>query len=261
MAKKPIVEVDGLAKSFTHKGRAEQVLADISLRVEQGEIVSLLGQSGCGKSTLLNLIGGFTVPDKGTIHVGGEPVRRPRISCQMLFQDYGLLPWRTVRANVDLGLLSLQLNASERQERIRRYLALVGLEDKGDWFPHQLSGGMKQRVALARALALQPSVLLMDEPFAALDTFNRYYLQDELLRIQEAEGTTVILVTHDIDEAVYLSDKVLIMEANPGRICKELAIPFMKPRDRGDGNFQHYRKLILEAFRLTGVLPAEEYSI
>lgn len=261
MAKKPIVEVDGLAKSFAHKGKAEQVLADITLQVEQGEIVSLLGQSGCGKSTLLNLIGGFAAPDEGSIHVNGELVRKPRISCQMLFQDYGLLPWRTVKANIDLGLVSLQLSASERSERIARYLTLVGLEDKGDWFPHQLSGGMKQRVALARALALQPAVLLMDEPFAALDTFNRYYLQDELLRIQEAEGTTVILVTHDIDEAVYLSDKVLIMEANPGRISKELSIPFMKPRDRGDSNFQHYRKLILEAFRLTGALPTEEYSI
>ncbi|WP_020619520.1 ABC transporter ATP-binding protein [Paenibacillus daejeonensis] len=257
----PIVEVKNVSKGFAHKGHKELVLSSISLTVHEGEILSLLGQSGCGKSTLLNLIGGFDKADDGTIRISGRDMVRPQLDCQMLFQDYGLLPWRSVEANVELGLLNLNLHKKERSDRVGHYLALVGLEDKAEWFPHQLSGGMKQRVALARALAVQPTLLLMDEPFAALDTFNRYYLQDELLRIQRQEGTTVILVTHDIDEAVYLSDAVLIMDARPGTIRREVRLQMMKPRDRGDGHFQHYRKVILETFRLTGALPSEEFTI
>ncbi|GBF76300.1 hypothetical protein PA598K_04759 [Paenibacillus sp. 598K] len=255
------MEVKDLNKSFAFKGRRTQVLSDISLRVEKGEMISLLGPSGCGKSTLLNMIGGFDRPDSGIVRVAGREVLRPERDCQMLFQDYGLLPWRSVAANIELGMLSARLTRRERHERTAHYLDLVGLSEQADWFPHQLSGGMKQRVALARALAVQPALLLMDEPFAALDTFNRYYLQDELLRIQQQERTTVILVTHDIDEAVYLSDVVLIMDARPGTIRRETRLQLMKPRDRGDGDFQHYRKQIMEMFQFTRAMQTEEFSI
>lgn len=251
-----------MCKSFTDGNLVSSVLEDISFEIRQGEIVSILGQSGCGKSTLLNILGGFERPDSGSIRIAGAPVERPTRKCVMLFQDYGLLPWRNVLANVELGLEPLkELGAKERRERAEAYVKLVGLQDWGRSFPHQLSGGMQQRVALARALAMQPELLLMDEPFAALDTFTRYALQDELLKLQRKERVTVVLVTHDIDEAVYLSDRVFIMQSRPGRIHKQIRIESAKPRDRGHRDFQHFRKQILEAFRLSGAEPTEEFAI
>lgn len=179
----------------------------------------------------------------------------------MLFQNYGLLPWRTVLKNVELGLEHSGLKAAERRERAMHYLKLVGLGDKTHYHPRQLSGGMQQRAAIARALAIEPEIILMDEPFAALDTFTRYYLQDELLRIQSEARTSIILVTHDIDEAVYLSDRILIMDGSPGRIIKEIHVHTPKPRDRGHREFQHYRKQILEQFHFIGSRQLAEYSI
>ncbi|OXS55535.1 ABC transporter [Cohnella sp. CIP 111063] len=257
----PAVQAERLDKSFPREGGAERVLDNIDFTVHKGEIVSLLGPSGCGKSTLLNVLGGFEKADSGAVLIGGEPVVRPSRKCVMLFQDYGLLPWRSLLGNVELGLEPLKLPKQEQRERAMRYVKLVGLEDKSASFPHQLSGGMKQRAALARALAMQPELLLMDEPFAALDTFTRYALQDELLRIHAKERVTVMIVTHDIDEAVYLSDRVLIMQPSPGRVAKEIAIDAARPRDRGHGDFQHYRKLILEQFRFTGSAAEEEFTI
>jgi NitT/TauT family transport system ATP-binding protein len=253
------LEVRSVSKSYAAKGDAEPILQHVSFSVREGEIVSILGQSGCGKSTLLNIIGGFVKPDSGSVLFHGKPADGPNRGCVMLFQNYGLLPWRTVVKNVELGLE--QLPARERREIALEFLKLVGLEDRAEHFPHQLSGGMQQRVALARALAIRPRVLLMDEPFAALDTFTRYYLQNELLRIHAKEKATIVFVTHDIDEAVYLSDRVLIMSSKPGEIHKEIVVHTSRPRDRGHEDFQHYRKLILEQFHLTGSLPAEEYSI
>jgi NitT/TauT family transport system ATP-binding protein len=257
----PAVRVQNLSKSFTVKGQTEQILQNLSFQVKKGEIVSILGPSGCGKSTLLNILGGFEQPDSGTVLFGGTPVERPSRKCVMLFQNYGLLPWRSVLKNVELGLEGLPISKQQRRERALEYLKLVGLEEKADLFPPQLSGGMQQRVAIARALAIQPELLLMDEPFAALDTFNRYHLQDELLRIQSLEKTTIILVTHDIDEAVYLSDRVLLMSGNPGQIHREISIPTARPRDRGHGDFQHFRKMILDAFSFCNPVPSVEYSI
>ncbi|MEJ8545208.1 ABC transporter ATP-binding protein [Brevibacillus borstelensis] len=255
------VLVQNVSKSFWAKGQSRQILANVSFQVKKGEIVSILGESGCGKSTLLNIMSGFDKPDRGTVLVDGAVVKRPGRSCVMLFQHYGLLPWRSVLKNVELGLEELPIPPKERKERASEYLKLVGLKDKAELFPHQLSGGMQQRVAIARALALQPELILMDEPFAALDTFNRYHLQNELLRIQSREKTTIILVTHDIDEAVYLSDRVLIMSANPGQFHKEIGIRTSRPRDRGHDDFQHYRKLILDEFSLRSPAPAVEFSI
>lgn len=255
------VQIDKVSKYFLNKKKCERVLHDISFNVKKGEFVSILGQSGCGKSTLLNIIGGFQKVDKGRVMFNGQVVTRPSRKCVMLFQHYGLLPWRTVLKNVELGLEQVNMTSKERKECAFKYLTLVGLDHNADQFPHQLSGGMQQRVAIARALAIKPELILMDEPFAALDTFNRYYLQDELLRLQSKEKTTVILVTHDIDEAVYLSDRIMIMNANPGRIHKQLTIETSRPRDRSHSDFQYYRKMIFEQFHLNSRKTAIEYEI
>lgn len=254
------LHIDRIDKSYVSNKRTEQVLRQVSFAVEEGEIVTLLGQSGCGKSTLLNIIGGFVKADEGQVLLDNQIVHKPSRDCLMLFQNYGLLPWRTVIKNVEFGLEQLDLSRSERRERAQSYLKLVGLEERAYHFPHQLSGGMQQRVAIARALAIRPKVILMDEPFGALDTFTRYYLQNELLRIQEQEKTTIVLVTHDIDEAVYLSDRIMMMRANPGMIHKEIAVPLAKPRDRGSSDFQYFRKLILEQFEIDRPV-VEEYTI
>ncbi len=261
MTPAPIVQVNEISKTFTNKNETAKVLDKVSLDIEKGEIVSILGQSGCGKSTLLNMIGGFEKPDQGKVLVAGEPVLRPSRKCVLLFQNYGLLPWRNVLKNVELGIEEANMTAAERKDRAMSYLSIVGLQDKISLFPRHLSGGMQQRVAIARALAAKPELILMDEPFAALDTFTRYYLQDELLRIQRQEGTTVVLVTHDIDEAIYLSDRILLMSANPGRIHKELPVHLVKPRDRGVDDFQFFRKIILEEFHFTNQAVQEEYNI
>lgn len=256
-----LIKVEEVSKSFIKKNETTHVLKDLSLEIKQGEIVSILGESGCGKSTLLNIIGGFEKPDCGKVFVGAERLEKPNRKCVMLFQHYGLLPWRTVYKNVALGLEQSGLSEVERKEKVRHYLQLVGLEGKGELFPHELSGGMQQRVGIARALALSPEVILLDEPFAALDTFNRYYLQDELLRIQEEEKTTMVLVTHDIDEAIYLSDRIFIMQANPGVIDKEIKIELWKPRDRSHNDFQHYRKLVFEQFHFQRPDAQLEFNI
>lgn len=245
------LEVSNISKTFSNEGKTEQILNSVSFSVKKGEIISILGQSGCGKSTLLNIIGGFETADSGCVLFDGKRVDQPHRQCVMLFQNYGLLPWRTVIKNVELGLEGTVRNPKQRRELAFQYLKLVGLDEKADHFPHQLSGGMQQRVAISRALAVKPELILMDEPFAALDTFTRYYLQDELIRIQEKEKTTILLVTHDIDEAVYLSDRVLIMEPSPGRIRRELKINIPRPRDRGHGDFQFFRQLIFEEFHFS----------
>ncbi|MFD1361743.1 ABC transporter ATP-binding protein [Lentibacillus salinarum] len=257
----PFVELKQVNKYFDTEGKRNLVLGNISFSVKKGEFVSLLGESGCGKSTVLNLIGGFEKPTAGQVFLDGKPVQEPGRHCVMLFQDYGLLPWRSVLKNVELGLEPISLSPDDRRERAMDYLRLVGLEENISQFPYELSGGMKQRVAIARALAMRPELILMDEPFAALDTFNRYYLQDELRRLQEQEGTTIILVTHDIDEAVYLSDRVLIMKTHPGRINKRLHIELSKPRDRSHGDFQYYRRIIFEAFQFTQPRQQPDFQI
>ncbi len=256
-----MIDVQNLSKSFTNKNVENKVLDNISLTVKRGEIISILGESGCGKSTLLNIIGGFEKPSNGHIFLDGEVMNQPSRKCIMLFQNYGLLPWRSVLKNVEFGLENLKINPTERTEKAVHYLDLVGLKGKEGLFPHELSGGMQQRVGIARALALQPELILMDEPFAALDTFNRYYLQNELLRIQAQEKTTIILVTHDIDEAVYLSDRIFIMHPGPGRIHREINISLSKPRDRSNSDFQHYRNLIFKEFHFSNPEALLEFNI
>lgn len=256
-----MIEINNVDKRFVNGKESVHVLDQVSFKVKKGEIVTLLGKSGCGKSTLLNMVGGFEKADGGTVTLDGHEVKQPTRKCIMLFQQINLLPWRTVLKNVELGLDGEKISAKEKEKRVEDALTLVGLENHFQKFPHELSGGMQQRVAIARALAMQPDVILMDEPFAALDTFNRYLLQDELLRIQEKSKTTILIVTHDIDEAVYLSDRILIMTSHPGRIFKDLPIKLAKPRDRAGSDFHYYRKSILEQFELSGTRQQPEYII
>ncbi len=226
--------------------------------VKTGEVVTLLGESGCGKSTLLNMIGGFVSPDKGEILIDNQKVSKPQRNCIILFQQHNLLPWKNVLDNVELGL---QGDQKKQQKLAEEALSFVGLGDYLQSYPHELSGGMQQRVAIARAFAMKPEVILMDEPFAALDTFNRYYLQDELVRLQKQEELSILLVTHDIDEAVYLSDRIYIMSANPGEIFEEIHIDLPKPRNRSHQNFHYYRSLLMEQFKLSGIEKKPEYYI
>ena len=255
----PLVTVDHVSKTYGEHGPL--VLNDVSFHIAKGEVISLLGKSGCGKSTLLNCIGGFEPMNGGQVLLDGLPITKPSKRCVILMQNYGLLPWRSVRKNVELGLESAGLPKQEVEERVDHYLQMVGLADRATSLPSELSGGMQQRVAIARALVIQPEVILMDEPFGALDTFTRYYLQDELMQIQQREKMTIILVTHDIDEALYLSDRILIMKPNPGEIHKEISLKMAKPRDRSDSDFQHYRELIFNEFQFTQEKATIEFNI
>ncbi|MFM0520365.1 ABC transporter ATP-binding protein [Caballeronia jiangsuensis] len=204
------------------------ILENVSFHVARGEFVTLVGPSGCGKTTLLDLIGGLTQADAGEILIDGRKVEGPGLDRGIVFQQYALFPWKTALGNVAFGLEAKGIEKRERNERARRFLELVGLHAFADRYPHQLSGGMKQRVAIARALAYEPDVLLMDEPFAALDAQTREALQDELLRIWKRTGTTIVFITHSIDEAIYLGQRVLVMAASPGRITHVLPVPVPK---------------------------------
>ena len=254
-----IIEIDQVSK--TYDGQGTTVLQNISFNIKKGEVIAILGKSGCGKSTLLNCIGGFESINQGRILFDGVSINKPSKRCIMLMQNYGLLPWRSVLKNVELGLENTNLSKDEISSRADRYLQMVGLENRKNALPSELSGGMQQRVAIARALAIQPEVILMDEPFGALDTFTRYYLQDELMQIQQREKMTIILVTHDIDEAIYLADRILIMKPNPGEIHKEIVLKLAKPRNRSHAYFQHYRGMIFNEFQFTNENAPIEFNI
>ena len=235
------IQIAGVSKTFGH---AVPALGAIDLDVEEREFVCLLGPSGCGKSTLLNIVAGFLAPTTGSVLVDGRPVTGPGADRGVVFQEYVLFPWLSVAGNVEFGLKLKGLPATEREKTVRRYLDLVGLAAHATKFPVQLSGGMKQRVAIARALANSPSIILMDEPFGALDAQTRETLQDELSRIQRLEHKTVIFVTHSIREAVYLADRVVVMTSAPGRIKQVFDIKLPDVRDRFAAEFTHYESEI-----------------
>jgi ABC-type nitrate/sulfonate/bicarbonate transport system ATPase subunit len=226
-------------------------LNSASLEVGAGELVSLVGPSGCGKSTLLRLIAGLDTPNSGELFVGTEPITGPSASRGLVFQDPNLFPWLTVRRNVQAGLVARGV-LREKQHEVEEFIHLVGLDGFANSFPHHLSGGMAQRVALARALINHPKILLLDEPLGALDAFTRMRMQDEVLRLWQARRPTMVLVTHDIDEAIYMSDSIVIMTPRPGRIERIIPVEIDRPRDRSSAEFLRLRGDILEYLHFAG---------
>ncbi len=226
----PLLEVQQVVKEFSRQGRAVRALDGIDLTVNEGEFVAIVGPSGCGKTTLLHMLGGFVAVDGGAILLDGKKIGAPGPDRGVIFQDYALFPWRTAHGNVMWPLEIRGLPKAERAAIADRYLDLVHLQGFRDHYPAELSGGMKQRVALARVLVLDPRILLMDEPFGALDSQTRELMQEELLEIWGKTGKTVIFITHDIDEAIYLSDRVVVMTARPGKVKEELRIALERPR-------------------------------
>ncbi|MBF0257132.1 MAG: ABC transporter ATP-binding protein [Gammaproteobacteria bacterium] len=237
------IRVDFITHRF--KGQAAPTLLDIDLNIRPGEKIALIGRSGCGKSTLLHMMAGLLLPSEGCVRIHGHQVSKPSAKWNMMFQKPSLYPWMNVRQNTELGLLFAGV---KDPAKIDRLLALVGLSDKADARVQSLSGGQQQRVALARSLATSPEVLLLDEPFSALDAFTRGSLQDEVSDIASREDLTLVLVTHDIDEAVAMADRVLIMSANPGRIVGEMAVDLPYPRNRSAVEYSQKRRQLMALF-------------
>ena len=249
LAGSPKIRIDGVGRTFGREGNAAPALVEIRLDVPTGELLCLLGPSGCGKSTLLNIIAGFIAPTDGRVLVDGQPVRGPGADRGVVFQEYVLFPWLTVVENVEFGPLLKGMPASDRRRLTARYLDMVGLTLHADKFPVQLSGGMKQRVAIARALANNPSIVLMDEPFGALDAQTREVMQEELSRIQRLEPKTIVFVTHSIREAVYLGDRVVVMTSAPGRIKDAFTIKLPEVRDRFAPEYTRYESEITRVLK------------
>ena len=238
------LRVEGINMIFNRDGKTTSVLENIHLDVADGEFLCILGPSGCGKSTLLNAIAGFLAPSSGRVMIDGEAVRGPDPRRIFVFQERGVFPWLTVEGNIGFGLF--KLSAAERMQRIRHYIKMVGLVGFEKAYPQELSGGMKQRLEVARALAVNPDMLFLDEPFGALDSITRLVMRSELLRIWGAEKKTIIFVTHDIDEAVQLADRVVVMSARPARIQQIVDIDIAHPRDISSPRYLQLRDGIFE---------------
>jgi NitT/TauT family transport system ATP-binding protein len=246
------IEVSHLGKTYTSRGRdgsvvATEALHDINLRIGAGEFICIVGASGCGKSTLLRIIAGFEQLTTGELHVAGRPISAPGPDRGMVFQDYALFPWLTVAQNVAYGPRQAGLPKADVAELTDRYVEMVGLTKFRTRYPYELSGGMKQRVAIARVLANDPAVILMDEPFGALDAITRDVLQHKLLDIWQANRKTVLFVTHSVDEAVFLSDRIVVLSPHPGRLKMEVSIDLPRPRDIAAPEFNGYKRLLLDA--------------
>lgn len=248
MAHAGTLHIGGLSKQYQVKGQPLPVLDDITLTVAPGEFVSIVGSSGCGKSTLLRLIVGLENDYQGEVLLDGQRIVGTSLDRGIVFQEHRLFPWLTVAQNIALGLLNAKFTESEKSQSVREHIALVGLAGFESAYPHQLSGGMSQRVAIARALVNRPEVLLLDEPFGALDALTRAHLQQELHRIWRAEGITMILVTHDVEEAVFLGEKVVVMEPRPGRIRRIVPVELAYPRDRIGVPFARIKEDVLAEF-------------
>ncbi len=254
----PILQLQGVCKSFALKPNTgslrggsgveedHAVLDGLDLRINKGEFVTIVGPSGCGKSTLLNIIAGLERPDSGDLVVKGDVISPTKRI--MIFQEGALFPWLTARENVEFGLKIANMAAADRHRTVAKYIELVGLTKFSDSYVHQLSGGMKQRVAIARALAMQPEILLMDEPFAALDIQTRDLLQDELVGVHKATGVTILFVTHNINEALLLGDRVIVMSSARKKIRKEFVIGSQRPRDPEGQELHEVKRLILAEF-------------
>ncbi len=232
-----MITLENVTKSFTQEGNEQLVLRDINLNVDEGEFLCIVGPSGCGKTTLLRMIAGLDFPTSGHLMEGEKEILAPSIERGYVFQQYSLFPWLNVLENVTFGLELRGMEKTERQHKATEYLKMVGLSQFENSYPKELSGGMKQRVAIARSLVNDPKVLLMDEPFSALDVQTRHKLQEELVRIWKEEKKTVIFVTHNVDEAVFLADRVVVLSRNPGKIIKSFQIEMDRMRDRNTPQF------------------------
>ena len=251
-ANSSMLNIRGATKRFSMGDDEVEALAPIELEIAQGEFICLVGASGCGKSTLLRIIAGFEQPTTGEIRIHGKKVTGPGSDRGMVFQDYALFPWMTVRENVGFGPRQRGLSRKEIEDISDEFLKLVGLDRFADRYPSQLSGGMKQRVAIARVLANNANILLMDEPFGALDALTREQLQRELQQICSRTGVTTVFVTHSVEEAVLLADRVLVMSAGPGRIDGDFDIKLSRPRDVSSPEFNRFRRMVAD--RLTSHL-------
>ncbi len=240
------IEVKGLSKYFVTKKDSVHALEDINFSVDKGELVCVLGPSGCGKSTLMRAICGLDVDYQGTVMIDGKEVSKPEKTRGMVFQEHRLFPWLTVEQNIGFALNGI--DKDKKAELVQKYIDLVGLTGFEKAYPKQLSGGMAQRGGIARALVNDPEVLLLDEPFGALDTFTKMAMQKELKQIQKKSNTTMIMVTHDIEEAVFLADKIIIMSPRPGRIVKVIDVDLNEPRDRNSYEFLEIRKEVFNEF-------------
>jgi sulfonate transport system ATP-binding protein len=250
--KPAVLDVRDVSKNFrAADGALTPVLDRLSLSIAAGELVSILGPNGCGKTTLLRILAGLDSPTSGELRLGREPITGPGAERGLMFQDANLFPWLTVRGNIQAGLVARGVLHAQRQE-VEDFLHLVGLEAFADVYPHQLSGGMAQRAALARALINRPKILLLDEPLGALDQFTRMAMQDEVLRLWQTRGATMVLVTHDIDEAIYMSDRIVLLSARPGRIERTIAVDLPRPRLRTSAQFLQLRTAILELLHFAG---------
>ncbi|MEY2888408.1 MAG: hypothetical protein RL350_83 [Pseudomonadota bacterium] len=239
-----VKNVSKIFPALNNKNQSVQALQDVSLEVNENEFVSILGHSGCGKTTLLNLIAGFEAPTSGSILCAGKAVKDPGADRSMVFQDYALFPWLTVRDNIAFGLHLKRINSASIEQSVMHFANLVGLSAFVDSYPHQLSGGMRQRVSIARALAVNPTVLLMDEPFAALDAQNRSMMQQEMIRILAEESKTVVLVTHSIEESINLSDVIVVMTRRPGRVKAIIRVPEPRKMIEDTPSYLEIRKKI-----------------
>lgn len=244
------IEITDAGKTFLQNGKQFTAFEHVSLSIEKGEFICLLGPSGCGKSTLLNAIAGFSPVTSGSVKIEGKEVKVPSVRNVTIFQNYGLLPWRTVQKNVELGLEPKKLSKVERHKSADKYIELVGLSEFKKSHPRQLSGGMQQRVSIARALAVDPYIIFMDEPFGALDAITRMKLQDDILSISKQEKKTIIFVTHDIEEAVFLADRIVIMTPNPGKIKSVVTVPLKGHRERTASDFLQVRDKIFDLFNM-----------
>ncbi|MCH5184585.1 MAG: ABC transporter ATP-binding protein [Oscillospiraceae bacterium] len=249
------IEIQNAGKRFLQNGKEFTAFENVSLSIDKGEFICLLGPSGCGKSTLLNAVAGFDPVTEGSVKIDGEEVVKPSLEYVTIFQNYGLLPWRTVLKNVELGLeskkFSKKLSKEQRRKIAEKYIDLVNLSEFKYSHPNRISGGMKQRVAIARALAVSPEIIFMDEPFGALDAITRMKLQEDILRISKEERKTIIFVTHDIEEAVFLADRIVIMTPNPGKIKSIINVPLTRyGRDRTSDDFIVLRDKVFEIFNM-----------
>ena len=252
------LQIRHVGKTYRIDGKDLEVLKDIDLKIGAGEFISIVGTSGCGKSTLMKLIAGLETPTAGEITIGDRKVEKPSVEAGMIFQEARLLPWKTVTENIGFGIHKGK-GKEETKKAVSHYVEMVGLKGFENALPSQLSGGMQQRVSIARALINHPAVLILDEPFGALDALTRIHMQNEVLDIWKREKTTMILITHDIDEAIFLSDRIFIMDKGPGIIKKELKVGMSRPRGRNSEDFIRIRKEIFKEFFCDTDIELEYY--